>query len=136
MLCRQFEPDLSEIAIHEDCGLLAWSPLTRGILSGKYLNGARPEGARLTMETRKEHRVGEQVDNATQKYVDIANRHNLDPCQMALAFVNTRPFVSSTLIGATTMQQLKSNIDSISVGLSDEVLKEINQVRREYPIPF
>ena len=88
------------------------------------------------METRKEHRVGEQVDNATQKYVDIANRHNLDPCQMALAFVNTRPFVSSTLIGATTMQQLKSNIDSISVGLSDEVLKEINQVRREYPIPF
>jgi len=136
LLCRQFEPDLSEIAIHEDCGLLAWSPLTRGILSGKYLDGARPAGARLTMETRQEHRVGKQVDSATKKYVDIAHRYDLDPCQMALAFVNSRPFVSSTLVGATTMEQLQSNIDSISVTLSDEVLKEISQVRREHPMPF
>jgi len=136
LLCRQFEPDLSEIAVHENCGLLAWSPLTRGILSGKYLNGARPPGARLTMETRQEHRVGKQVDSATEKYIDIAQRHGLDPCQMALAFVNSRPFVSSTLIGATTMKQLQSNIDSISVVLSDEVLKEIDQVRRAYPMPF
>lgn len=136
LLCRQFEPDLSEIALHEECGLLAWSPLTRGILSGKYLDGARPAGARLTMETRVEHRIGQQVDSATKKYIEIAHRHGLDPCQMALAFVNSRPFVSSTLIGATTMQQLKSNIDSIAVTLSDEVLKEINQVRRTYPSPF
>ena len=136
LLCRQFEPDLSEIALHEDCGLLAWSPLTRGILSGKYLDGARPAGARLTMETRYEHRVGGQVDNATKKYIDLAHRHNLDPCQMALAFVNTRPFVSSTLIGATTMEQLRSNIDSISVTLSDEVLKGINLIRRAHPMPF
>jgi len=136
LLCRQFEPDLSEIAVHEDCGLLAWSPLTRGILSGKYLNGAQPKGARLTMETRPEHRIGEQVDIATRKYVELARRHDLDPCQMALAFVNSQPFVSSTLIGATTMAQLQSNIDSISVTLSDEVRKEITLIRRAHPMPF
>jgi len=136
LMCRHFDLDLSEIALHEDCGLLAWSPLTRGILSGKYLNEARPAGARLTLETRPEHRVGDQVDNATKKYVELANRYNLDPCQMALAFVNSRPFVSSTLIGATTMDQLRSNIDSISVTLSEEVLKEIDLVRRSHPMPF
>jgi aryl-alcohol dehydrogenase-like predicted oxidoreductase len=136
LLCRYFEPDLSEIALHENCGLLAYSPLTRGILSGKYRNGAKPEGARLTMETRPEHRVGQPVDEATEKYLDIAKQHGLDSCQMALAFVNSRPFISSTLIGATTMSQLKSNIDSVNLKLSDEVLKEIANVRREYPMPF
>ena len=136
LLCRHFEPDLSEIALHEDCGLLAWSPLARGILSGKYLNGARPDGARLTMETRPEHRVGESIDNSTEKYIDLAHRNGLDPCQMALAYVNSRPFVSSTLIGATTMEQLRSNIDSISVTLSDEVVDEIEEIRRTQPVPF
>ena len=136
LLCRQFEPDLSEIALHEDCGLLAWAPLTRGMISGKYLNGARPAGARITMETRPEHRLGEQLDLATEKYIALAKRYELDPCQMALAFVNSRPFVSSTLIGATTMEQLRSNIDSISLTLSDEVLKEIHLIRRAHPMPF
>jgi len=136
LLCRHFDLDLGEIALHEDCGLLAWSPLARGILSGKYLDGAKPKGARLTLETRKEHRVGEQVDNATRQYVDLAHRHGLDPCQMALAFVNRQPFVSSTLIGATTMEQLRSNIDSLSVTLSEEVLQEIHLTRRAYPVPF
>lgn len=136
LLCRNFEPDLAEIALSEQCGLLAWSPLCRGILSGKYLHGARPEGARLSIETRPEHRVGEQTDLATQKYIDLAHHHDLDPCQMALAFVNSRPFVSSTLIGATTMEQLRSNIDSISIKLPDEVLKGIAAIRREHPMPY
>ncbi len=136
LLCRQFEPDLSEIALHEECGLLAWSPLTRGIISGKYLKGARPAGARITMETRPEHRLGQQLDLATEKYIALAQRFNLDPCQMALAFVSSRPFVSSTLIGATTMEQLRSNIDSISLTLSDDVLKEIHLIRRAHPMPF
>ncbi len=136
LLCRQFEPDLSEIALHEECGLLAWSPLTRGIISGKYLNGARPAGARITMETRPEHRLGEQLDLACEKYIALAKRFDLDPCQMALAFVNSRPFVSSTLIGATTMEQLRSNIDSISLTLPDDVLKGIHLIRREHPMPF
>ena len=136
LICRHFEPDLSEIAIHEDCGLLAWSPLCRGMLSGKYLNGARPEGARITIETRPEHRVHPQTDAALQAYVDLANAYNLDVCQMALAFVNDQPFVSSTLIGATTMAQLKNNIDSINLELSAEIYEKIKQIRRDYPMPF
>jgi len=136
LLCRHFEPDLSEISIHEDCGLLAWSPLTRGMLSGKYLNGARPEGARITIETRAEHRVLEKTDTAIKKYVELAKKFELDVCQMALAFVNNKPFVSSTLIGATNMAQLKSNIDSISLKLSKEVYIEIEKTRREFPMLF
>ena len=136
LLCRHFESDLSEIAINEDCGLLAWSPLCRGILSGKYLNGARPERARLTIETRPEHRLTPMTNAAASRYVDLAKRHGLDACQMAIAFVNCRPFVTSTLIGATNMTQLKTNIDAISLKLSDEINTEIEEIRREYPMPF
>ena len=136
LLCRHFEPDLSEIAIHEDCGLLAWSPLCRGMLSGKYLDGARPEGARITIETRPEHRVLPQTDAAIKRYVDLAKQYELDACQMALAFVNAQDFVSSTLIGATNMDQLKNNIDSISLKLPADVYQEIDMIRREYPMLF
>ncbi len=136
LLCRHFEPDLAEIAIHEDCGLLAWSPLCRGMLSGKYLNGARPAGARITIETRFEHRVLPQTDAAIQKYVDLAEKYQLDVCQMGLAFVRDQAFVSSVLIGATNMEQLKSNIDSVSLKLSAEVYEEIGSIRREFPMLF
>jgi aryl-alcohol dehydrogenase-like predicted oxidoreductase len=136
LLCRHFEPDLSEIAIHENCGLLAWSPLARGMLSGKYLNGARPKGARITIETRPEHRVLPQTDEAIKKYIALAKKHNLDACQMALAFVNDQPFVSSTLIGATTMAQLKSNVDSIKLKLTTEVYEGIDKIRREFPMLY
>lgn len=136
LLCRYFEPDLSEIAVHEKCGLLAWSPLSRGTLSGKYLNGARPEGSRLKMDTRVDHRDYPQAEEATKKYIAIANKYELEPTQMALAFVNSRPFVSSTLIGATNMQQLKSNIDSINIVLPNECYEEIEKVRREHPLPY
>lgn len=136
LLCRHFEPDLSEIAIHENCGLLAWSPLSRGLLSGKYLNGARPEGARITIETRPEHRVLPQTDAAIKRYAALAKQYELDVCQMALAFVNGQAFVSSTLIGATNMRQLKSNIDSIFLKLSTEVYQEIDKIRREFPMLY
>lgn len=136
LLCRHFEPDLSEMVLHEDIGLLAWSPLTRGMISGKYLQGAQPKGARLTIETRKEHRIHPRTDAAIERYLELAQQHGLDVCQMALAFVNSRPFLASTLIGATTMQQLRSNIDSIHVKLSDEVLQGIAAIRRENPMPF
>ena len=136
LLCRHFEPDLSEIAIHEDCGLLAWSPLSRGILSGKYLHGARPKGARLTIDPRVEHRINPQTDAAVVKYIELAKRYGLDVCQMALAFVNNQPFVTSTLIGATDMAQLKSNIDAISLNLSTEINEEIKKIRREYPLLY
>jgi aryl-alcohol dehydrogenase-like predicted oxidoreductase len=136
LLCRYFEPDLSEISLNEDVGLLAWSPLCRGMISSKYLNGARPEGARLTIETRPEHRIHPMTDAAISRYMDVAKRHGLDVCQMAIAFVNSRPFVTSTLIGATKMSQLETDIDAMSVKLSDEVMADIEAVRREIPMPF
>jgi aryl-alcohol dehydrogenase-like predicted oxidoreductase len=136
LLCRHFEPDLAEIAIHEHCGLLAWSPLARGMLSGKYLNGSHPKGARLTIETRPEHRVLPQSDAAIEKYMALANDYDLDVCQMALAFVNDQPFVTSTLIGATNMAQLKSNIDSIKLKLPTEVYQGIDKIRRQFPMLY
>ncbi len=136
LLCRHFEPDLSEIAIHEDCGLLAWSPLSSGILSGKYLNGARPEGARLMIDPRIEHRAGSQVDVAVKRYIELAQRYDLDVCQMALAFVHGQVFVNSTLIGATSMAQLKSNIGSIALNLPAGLTQEIEKIRREYPMLY
>lgn len=136
LLARHFEPDLSEIALHEDCGLLAWSPLTRGMISGKYLNGAMPKGTRLSLETRGEHRACAQTDLAIEAYIALAKEHNLDVCQMALAFVNQQPFVTSNLIGATSMEQLKSNIASIDITLTDDVLNGIKAIRRQHPMPF
>jgi len=136
LLCRHFEPDLSEICLTEDCGLLAWSPLCRGMISGKYLNGARPEGARLTIETRPEHRIHPQTDAAIVKYMDLANQHNLDVCQMAIAYVNEKPFTASTLVGATNLTQLKTNIDALSITLSSDIKKVIEAIHREIPAPF
>lgn len=136
LLCRYFEPDLSEIALHENCGLLAWSPLSRGSLSGKYLDGARPQGSRLTLDNRFDFRTHPNTEAAIKKYIEIAHQHELDPCQMALAFVSSRPFVNSTLIGATDMKQLEDNINSIEVELSEEVINKIEKIRRDYPMPY
>jgi|TARA_B110000116_G_scaffold245046_1_gene235872 aryl-alcohol dehydrogenase-like predicted oxidoreductase len=136
LLCRHFEPDLSEIALSEDVGLLAWSPLARGILSGKYLDGARPKGSRLTLDSRIDHRSCDQVDSAVAQYIALAEQHELDPCQMALAFVNSRAFVASNIAGASTMQQLQNNIDAIELTLSSEVLAGIEHIRRQYPMPY
>ena len=137
LLCRMFEPDLQEIAQSEDCGLLAWSPLASGMLSGKYLNDARPEGSRWTLiDDDKIHRNSDQANNAVRAYLDTAQRHGLDVCQMALAFVNQQPCVTSNIIGATTMEQLKTNIASIDVTLSDEVFNDIEHIYRDYPLPY
>ena len=136
LLCRLYDHDLREISMAEECGLLAWSPLSRGILSGKYVDGARPERTRISMETRPEHRLTEQCNAAVKAYMKVAKKHGLDVCQMALAFVNRQPFVTSTLIGATTMEQLKTNIASIDLELSDEVLKDIETVYKDYPLPY
>ena len=136
LLCRTFEPDLHEIAMAEDIGLLAWSPLTRGMISGKYLDGKRPPGARLTITTSAERRDTKQSNAAIKAYIAVAEKHGLDVCQMALAFVNSRPFVTANIIGATTMEQLKTDIDSINLTLSADVLDDIDRARRDYPVPF
>ena len=135
LLNRSFEVGLAEMAIREDVGLLAYSPLAFGVLSGKFLNGARPPESRVVRWSRFARYSGELADRTTAAYVDIARRHGLDPAQMALAFVNRQRFVTSTLIGATTMAQLKTNVGSAAIQLSDEVIAEIERVHQQQPNP-
>ena len=136
LLYRLFEPDMHEVAMAEDVGLLAWSPLATGMISGKYLDGKRPKGSRWTLLTAGTARDTPQANSAVKAYMAVAKKHKLDVCQMALAFVNSRPFVTSNIIGATTMEQLKANIDSIDIQLSPAVLSDIDKVRRDFPIPY
>jgi aryl-alcohol dehydrogenase-like predicted oxidoreductase len=135
LLNRSFEVGLSEIAHREQTGLLAYSPLAFGVLSGKYLNDQRPAGARLTLFDRFDRYSNPQGLWATQAYYEIAIRHGLDPAQMALSFVTSRPFVTSNIIGATTLEQLETDIDSIDLKLSAEILEEIEAVHRQQPNP-
>jgi aryl-alcohol dehydrogenase-like predicted oxidoreductase len=135
LLNRWYESSLSEVTQLEDVGLLAYSPLAMGVLSGKYLGGAKPAGARLTLFTRFTRYSNPQVDRAAERYVSLARQHGLDPSQMALAFVNQQPFVASNIIGATTLEQLKADIDSINVKLSQEVLDGIEAIHRDQPNP-
>lgn len=132
---RTYEVGLAEVSIKEDCGLLAYSPLAFGVLSGKYLGGQRPEGARISLFPYFSRYVGPLVEEATRRYVELARAHDLDPAQMALAFVNSRPFLTSNIIGATTMEQLESNIASADITLSAEVLEGIEAIHGDIPNP-
>lgn len=135
LLNRSFEIGLSEITHQEGIKLLAYSPMAFGILSGKYLNGARPNGARCSLYERFKRYFTPQGMKATQAYVDLALEYGLDPAQMALAFVNQRPFVGSNIIGATSLEQLKANIDSLDIVLSDELLQKIEGIATLYSNP-
>ncbi len=135
LLNRTFEVGLSEISLREKIGLLAYSPLGFGVLSGKYLGGKKPENARITLFPAYKRYSDEQSQKATQMYYDLAKDHGLSLTQMSLAYVNTRPFLISNIIGATSMEQLKENIGSIDVVLTDEVLKGIEAIHREIPDP-
>lgn len=135
LLNRSYEVGLAEFAHRERIGLLAYSPLAFGMLSGKYLDGARPPNARLTLFTRFSRYNGEQGVAATAAYVALARQHGLDPAQMALAYVSSRPFVVSNIIGATTAEQLRSNLGSAALTLSDDVLRGIEQIHARYTIP-
>jgi aryl-alcohol dehydrogenase-like predicted oxidoreductase len=136
LLNRAYEIGLAEISHREQVGLLAYSPLAFGVLSGKYLNGARPAGARITLFARFSRYIRDQYAlQATEAYVQLAQKYYLDPAQMALAYVNRRPFLTSTLIGATTMEQLKTNIASLDLELDEEVLNGIEAIHHQYPNP-
>ena len=135
LLNRLYEVAMAEIAHRENVGLLAYSPLGFGVLSGKYLNGKKPAGARLTKYDRFGRYVNEQALAATEQYAKIAADAGLDMAQMSLAFVNSRPFVTSNIIGATSVEQLKSNIDSVNLSLSEEVLAAIEAVHTQQPNP-
>ncbi len=132
---RHFELGLSEIALREECGLLAYSPLAFGVLTGKYLNGAKPEGARLTLFDRFTRYNDPNIEAAAAAYVALFREHGLDPAQAALAYVNSRDFVTANIIGATTMAQLQSNIASIDLVLPPEVLEGIERIQARWPNP-
>jgi aryl-alcohol dehydrogenase-like predicted oxidoreductase len=135
LLNRTFEIGLAEMAIREQVGLLAYSPMAFGVLSGKFLQGARPADARVVRFPRFSRYSGELAERTTADYVDIARQHGLEPAQMALAFVSRQRFVTSNLIGATTMEQLKTNLASADLQLSDEVMQAIEAVHRRQPNP-
>ncbi len=135
LLNRSFEVGLAEIAHRERVGLLAYSPLAFGVLSGKYLEGARPRGARLTLFERFQRYTNPQAKAAAAEYVKIAHDAGVDPAQMALAFVKSRPFLTSNIIGATGMEQLESNLESESLKLDHDVLEAIEAVHQRQPNP-
>jgi len=135
LLNRSFEVGLAEISQHEGVELLAYSSLAFGTLSGKYLNGAQPAGARNTLFSRFKRYSSEQSVGAITEYVALAKQHGLDPSQMALAFVRQQPFVASTLLGATTLEQLKINIDSYDVTLNEEVMEGLEAIHRRFTYP-
>lgn len=135
LLNRSFEIGLAEIAHRESCGLLAYSPLGFGVLSGKYLGEDKPTNARITLFERFTRYNNPEAVFATQAYVDLAHEHGLNPAQMALAYVNSRPFVTSNIIGATTMEQLESNLASVNIELANEVVDGINAIHKRQPNP-
>lgn len=135
LLNRLFEVGLSEISTREKIGLLAYSPMAFGVLSGKYLTEIPPRKARITLFPNYSRYSSDTAAQATEQYAQLAKEHGLSMAQMALAFVNSRPFLTSTIIGATTMEQLKENIESIDVDLSDEVLEGIEAIHNAIPNP-
>ncbi|MCA0418664.1 MAG: aldo/keto reductase [Proteobacteria bacterium] len=130
LLNRTFETGLAEVALHEDVGLLAYSPLAQGYLTGKYLDGARPAGARTTLFDRGQRYQTAGAEEAIKRYIALARESGLDPAQMALAFVNSRSFVTANIIGATSMEQLRTDIASIDVKLSPEVEAGIDAIHQ------
>lgn len=135
LLNRMFEAELAEVSQRENIGLLAYSPMGFGVLSGKYINGKASSNARLKLFPRFARYSSAQSTQATKRYLKIAEEHNLTLAQMSLAFVNQQEFVTSNIIGATSLNQLKENIASIDVNLNEAILKQIHEVHAEIPNP-
>ena len=136
LMYRTHDLDLAELSHNEQVGLLPFSPLACGMLTGKYENGTRPDGSRLTINPDLFGRVREEVWPVVDSYVSIARRHGIEPAQMAIAFCNQRPFVTSSIIGATSLDQLALNLGAADLDLGAEVLEDIQSIYRSHPIPY
>ncbi len=132
---RTYEIGMSEISIREKCGLLVYYPLATGALSGKYRNGQMPKNSRQALFKGWERHLNPLAMKAYEDYYKLAKENEMTMAQLAQALVNTRPFVTSNIIGATTMNQLKENIDSVNIELSDEILNKINVIHNNNPNP-
>ena len=135
LLNRTYEVGLAEVSWREGCGLLAYSPLGFGVLSGKYLGGARPAGARLSLYPDYTRYSNPMAEKAIAEYAALARQHDLDLAQMALAFVTSQKFLTSTIVGATTMDQLRTDIGSLQISLSEDVLEAIQAIHQAHPNP-
>lgn len=136
LMCRLFDTDLAELCVNEDLGLLAFSPLATGYLTGKYANGAVPEDSRMAVSPNLGGRVGARSGAAAEAYVAIAREHGLDPVHMALAFCQARPFMGSVIFGATTANQLEHIIAGKDITLSDDVMRAIGKAHQSHPMPY
>lgn len=136
LLCRQFDTDWAEFAVMEEMPLLAFSPLAAGLLSGKYAGNVIPDGTRRTFTPDLGGRVTPRMFEAVAAYLGIAARHGLDPCQMAIAFCRTRPFPCIPIVGASSLDQLAVNLGAAGMVLSPEVLAEIAEAHRAFPMPY
>ena len=136
LMCRIFDTDLAELSHNENVGLLSFSPLATGILSGKYLDGAIPKGSRGSIVNGLSGRMTPKIDAATRAYIEIADKYDLDTCQMALAWCRTRPFMASAIFGARTKDQLSNALASVNVNLSEDCLRDIEMVHKKHPMPF
>ena len=135
LLNRTYEVGLAEISIREQSGLLAYSPLAFGYLTGKYRNNNMPKGSRIDLFKDFTRYNNENSIKAIEEYYKISQKFNLDFAQMSIKFCEIQPFVTSVIIGATTMQQLKTNVESVNVKLNNEIINEINEVQKIYPNP-
>ncbi|HEY8963172.1 MAG TPA: aldo/keto reductase [Alphaproteobacteria bacterium] len=137
VLNRHDDPYVAEVCVREDVAYLPWSPLAGGALSGKYIGGARPEGTRWAIDNkRKLHRDTLVLDAAVKAYMDVAKKHGLDVCAMGIAWCRAQNFVTSTIIGATSMAQLKIDMQAATMDLKPDVIADIDAVYREYPMPY
>lgn len=136
LLSRSFDLDMAELSHYEDVGLLAYSPLAAGLLTGKYLDGQRPAGSRAAINGNLGGRLQPQQEPAVRAYVSLADKAGLDPAAMALAFCLGRPFLTSAIIGATSMEQLKTDLSAVETRLGPEVTGEIAAIHRRFPAPI
>ena len=132
---RTYEIGMSEISIREKCGLLVYYPLAAGALSGKYQDGKMPKDSRMALFKGWERHLNPLAMKAYEKYSQVAKNFNLTMVQLAQAFVNSRPFVTSNIIGATTMDQLKENVESINIEFTDEMMDRVNEIHNNNPNP-
>ncbi|NNK78112.1 MAG: aldo/keto reductase [Litoreibacter sp.] len=136
LLCRLFDTDLSELCVNEEIGLLAFSPLAAGLLSGKYAGDVIPEGSRRALNGNLGGRITPRVWESVSAYLALAQEHGLDPCQMALAWCRTRPFMCSAIFGATTQEQLEIALGSDDLELSEELVMALDAVHKAHPMPY
>ena len=136
LLCRMYDTDLAEVTANEDVGLIAYSPLAVGLLSGKYQNGAVPAGSRMSVVPELGGRKTERVFDAVDAYLKVAAEHGVDPVQMAIAWARQRPFMTSVIFGATTLAQLEHILAAGDMVLDEALMKELDAVHKRHPMPY